>query len=61
VFDGPARLHTAECDRRGDDFSGIAVNIAARITALADRGDHELRGVPGSWRLFALADGPSAA
>jgi class 3 adenylate cyclase len=73
-----AGLHTGECDRRGDDISGIAVNIAARITALAgpgevlvsrtvndliagsqialtDRGEHELRGVPGSWRLFALA------
>jgi class 3 adenylate cyclase len=76
-----AGLHTGECDRRGDDISGIAVNIAARITTLADpgevlvsrtvndliagsqialvdRGEHELRGVPGSWRLFGLANSP---
>jgi len=28
-------LHTGECERRGDDLSGIAVHIAARIGALA--------------------------
>jgi class 3 adenylate cyclase len=29
--------------------------------AFADRGEHELRGVPGRWRLFALArEQPSA-
>lgn len=28
-------IHTGECERRGDDMSGIAVNIAARIAALA--------------------------
>ena len=34
-----AGLHTGECDRRGDDISGIAVNIAARIMALAGPGE----------------------
>jgi DNA-binding SARP family transcriptional activator/class 3 adenylate cyclase/pimeloyl-ACP methyl ester carboxylesterase len=83
-LDVRAGLHTGECDRRGDDISGIAVNIAARITALAgpgevlvsrtvndliagsqialtDRGEHELRGVSGRWRLFALAECSSPA
>jgi class 3 adenylate cyclase len=30
-----AGLHTGECERRGDDLSGIAVHIAARVGALA--------------------------
>jgi hypothetical protein len=25
--------------------------------ALEDRGDHELKAVPGTWRLYAVADG----
>ena len=74
-----AGLHTGECEVRGDDLTGLAVNAAARIGALAqrgevlvsgtvkdlvagsgipftDRGEHELRGVPGPWRLFAAED-----
>ncbi len=34
-----AGVHTGECDRRGEDLSGIAVNVAARIVAHADAGD----------------------
>ena len=30
-----AGLHTGECERRGDDLSGLAVHIAARVGALA--------------------------
>jgi len=68
-------LHTGECELRGDDVSGIAVHIAARVAATAlpdevivsgtvrdlvigsglefeERGEHELAGVPGPWRLF---------
>jgi class 3 adenylate cyclase len=30
-----AGVHTGECERRGDDLSGIAVNVAARIVAKA--------------------------
>ena len=68
-------LHTGECEVRGDDLGGLAVHIAARISALAepgevlvsgtvkdlvagsridfvDRGEHQLKGVPGSWRLY---------
>jgi class 3 adenylate cyclase/pimeloyl-ACP methyl ester carboxylesterase len=73
-----AGLHTGECELIGDDIGGIAVNIGARVGALAgpgevlvsstvkdlvigsgiefaDRGEHELKGVPGEWRLFAVA------
>jgi len=34
-----AGLHTGECERRGDDISGIAVHIAARVGALAGPGE----------------------
>jgi pimeloyl-ACP methyl ester carboxylesterase len=73
-----AGLHTGECELGGDDVRGMAVNIGARIGALADagevlvsgtvkdlvvgadlefadRGEHELKGVPGTWRLFAAS------
>ena len=29
-------IHTGECDRRGDDLSGMAVHIAARIMSAAE-------------------------
>jgi class 3 adenylate cyclase/alpha-beta hydrolase superfamily lysophospholipase len=68
-------LHTGECEVRGDDLGGLAVNIAARIGSLAgpgevlvsstvkdlvagsridfvDRGEHQLKGVPGTWKLY---------
>jgi pimeloyl-ACP methyl ester carboxylesterase len=70
-----AGLHTGECELMGDDVGGIAVHIAARVSARAgegevlvsrtvtdlvagsglefeNRGDHELKGVPGEWRLL---------
>ena len=73
-----AGLHTGECELAGDDVRGMAVNIGARIGALAepsevlvsgtvkdlvvgadlefaDRGELELKGVPGTWRLFAAS------
>jgi len=34
-----AGVHTGECERRGDDLSGIAVNVAARIVARAGLGE----------------------
>ncbi len=72
-----AGLHTGEVETRGDDVAGMAVHIAARVSALAgagevlvsrtvtdlvagsgiefeDRGDHHLKGVPGTWRLFSV-------
>ena len=81
-----AGLHAGEIELRegGHRVGGIAVHIAARVTALAspgqilvsstvkdlvagsrvefsDRGVHELKGVPGAWRLFAVeAAGPGA-
>jgi class 3 adenylate cyclase len=76
-IDVRAGLHTGECEVRGDDLSGLAVHIAARIGSFAgagdvvvsgtvkdlvigsgiafvDRGEHELRGVPGTWKLFSV-------
>ena len=73
-----AGLHTGEIEVQSDDIAGLAVHIAARIVALAgrgevlvsgtvhdlvvgsgfafeDRGAHELKGVPGEWRLFTAA------
>src|SRR6516225_4376605 len=72
-----AGLHTGEIEVRGDDIAGMAVHIAARVSALAgaaevlvsstvkdlvvgsgfefdQRGEHELKGVPGTWRLFSV-------
>jgi class 3 adenylate cyclase len=69
-------MHTGECEAMGDDLGGIAVHIAARVSALAepsevlvsrtvkdlvagsgiefaDRGVHELKGVPDTWDLHA--------
>ena len=60
-----AGLHTGECEvMNGGDVGGMAVNIGARVASkdlvvgsgieFADRGTHELKGVPGEWRLFAV-------
>jgi class 3 adenylate cyclase len=72
-----AGVHTGEVEVRGNDLGGLAVHIAARVSAAAgagevvvsstvkdllagtavtfdDRGEHELKGVPGSWRLFSV-------
>jgi class 3 adenylate cyclase len=76
-----AGLHAGEIELRegGHRVGGIAVHIAARVTAIAapgeilvsstvkdlvagsrvefsDRGVHDLKGVPGGWRLFAVED-----
>ncbi|HXO59486.1 MAG TPA: adenylate/guanylate cyclase domain-containing protein, partial [Candidatus Acidoferrum sp.] len=71
-----AGVHTGEVEMRGEDLSGMAVHIGARVSALAgpgevlvsgsvpplvagsglvfqDRGEQQLKGVPGSWRVFA--------
>jgi len=32
-------LHSAEANRRGDDFSGVGVHLAARVAALAEGGE----------------------
>lgn len=71
-----AGIHIGEVEVRGDDLGGIAVNIGARVSALAgsgqilvtrtvtevvtgsdvdfvDHGEHELKGIPGTWHLFA--------
>jgi class 3 adenylate cyclase len=74
-----AGVHTGECEAVGDDLSGLAVHIGARVAdraapgevlvsgtvkelvmgsglRFADRGVHQLKGVPGKWRLYALAE-----
>ncbi len=78
-----AGLHTGEIALDGDEISGIAVAIGARVGALAagrevlvsstvkdlvvgsglsfvDRGVHELKGVPDTWRLHALTGSEGA-
>jgi class 3 adenylate cyclase len=73
-----AGVHTGEVGTSDGKVSGIAVNIAARVAALAqpsevlvsqtvkdlvagsgihlvDRGVHSLKGIDGSWQLFAAA------
>jgi DNA-binding SARP family transcriptional activator/pimeloyl-ACP methyl ester carboxylesterase len=70
-----AGIHTGEIEQADSGVRGIAVHIAARISAEAqagevlvsstvkdivagsgivfeERGEHELHGVPGAWRLF---------
>ena len=72
-------MHAGEIELRegGHSVGGIALHIAARVTAIAapgeilvsstvkdlvtgseiefsDRGVHDLKGVPGAWRLFAV-------
>ncbi len=77
-IDMRAGIHTGEIEIRDRDVAGMAVHIAARVSALAgsgevlvsstvkdlvigsdiefaERGTHELKGVPGTWRLFAAA------
>ena len=72
-------LHVGDVDRRGDDISGLAVHIAARVMASAAAGEiavtqsvllslagqgsdfeaqgvRSLKGVPGEWTLFKLAE-----
>jgi class 3 adenylate cyclase len=72
-------LHTGEVEKSDGDIHGIAVHVAARITALAgpgevlvsgvipplvlgsrltfiDRGQHTLKGVPGTWPVLAVSD-----
>ena len=74
-FETRAGVHTGEIEQASGGARGIAVHIAARISALAgpgevlvsgtvkdivagsgiafeERGEHELDGVPGAWRLF---------
>jgi class 3 adenylate cyclase len=76
-FDVRVGVHTGEIEVRGDDIAGMAVHIAARVSALAgpgevlvsrtvtdlvagseirfvDRGEHDLKGVPGTRQLFAV-------
>jgi class 3 adenylate cyclase len=72
-----AGVHTGEVELRGDDVSGLAVHLGARVAAFAGpsevlvtrtvtdlvagsglhftgRGEHELKGLPGSWPLYAV-------
>jgi class 3 adenylate cyclase len=72
-----AGIHTGEVELIGADVAGMAVNIGARVGALAsggevlasstvrelvvgsgiefdERGTHQLKGAPGTWRLFAV-------
>jgi class 3 adenylate cyclase/pimeloyl-ACP methyl ester carboxylesterase len=75
-----AGVHTGEIELRGDDVSGFAVHLGARVSAaaganevlvtrtvtdlvagsglvFADRGEHELKGIDGTWQLYAVDGG----
>jgi class 3 adenylate cyclase/pimeloyl-ACP methyl ester carboxylesterase len=83
-LDVRAGLHTGECEILDESIAGLAVHIAARVSALAGPGEvlvsrtvrdlvvgsgleftphgtHQLKGVPDSWQLFALAQGRNPA
>jgi class 3 adenylate cyclase len=72
-----AGIHTGECERVGTKLAGLAVNVGARVSAVAgpgevlvsgtvkdlvagsgirfaDRGAHELKGIPGEWRIYSV-------
>ena len=72
-----AGVHAGEVEVRGADIAGMAVHIAARVSALAgpsevlvsstvreivtgsrreftEHGEHELKGVPGHWRVYSV-------
>jgi hypothetical protein len=52
-----AGLHTGECEVRGEDIGGITLRdlVIGSGLEFVDRGAHDLKGVPGQWRLFAVA------
>ncbi len=72
-----AGVHTGEVETINSKVGGVAVNIGARIAAIAgpgevlvsstvkdltagsglafeDAGEHELKGIPGSWRIYRV-------
>jgi class 3 adenylate cyclase len=65
-----AGLHSGEVEIQDGQIAGLAVHIAARVMALAGKGrvlvsgtvkdlvrqpwSHQLRGIPGEWRLFEV-------
>jgi class 3 adenylate cyclase len=73
-----AGVHTGEVETINNKVGGVAVNIGARIAAVAgpgevlvsstvkdltagsgvayeDAGEHELKGIPGAWRVYRVA------
>ena len=75
-----AGVHTGEIELRGENVSGVAVHLGARVAALAgpsqvlvtrtvtdlvagsglhftEHGEHELKGLPGSWSVYVV-EGP---
>jgi class 3 adenylate cyclase len=54
-------VHSAEANRRGDDYSGVGVHVAARIAALAGGGEIlfsvEMRRAAGSGNGFSFDEG----
>src|ERR671924_1356287 len=49
TFDGPARAIRAACAIR-DSVRGL---VAGSGISFEERGEHELKGVPGTWRVYA--------
>jgi class 3 adenylate cyclase len=77
-------IHTGECEAINGKVGGLAVNIGARVCALAEPshvfvsetvkditagsglafrplGGRTLKGVPGSWQLYAAEAGPTTS
>jgi len=40
--------------RRGPRLWSVTPLVVGSDSGFVDRGEHELKGVPGSWRLFAV-------
>ena len=74
-----AGVHTGEVETINNKVGGVAVNIGARIAAVAgpgevlvlstvkdltagsgvayeDAGEYELKGIPGPWRIYRVAE-----
>lgn len=56
MFDGPQRaIRCAVAIREAVQALGIAVRAGLHTGEFNERGTYELKGVPGEWRLFAVA------
>jgi class 3 adenylate cyclase len=69
TFDGPAKAIRVRGDRGGRARLGLDVRagmvlvsqtvkdlVAGAGVEFGDRGVHELKGIPGEWRLYAVLD-----
>jgi hypothetical protein len=50
-----AGIHTGECETADGKAAGIAV-VAGSGLIFDAVGGHELKGIPGTWQLYTIAD-----